>query len=290
VGGIQERHCHFPNTGRVGGQALYQVRLAAEIARPASGSPPVALISGASRGIGAATARELARRGYSLVLAARPVEGLNATAEAASAYGTKSIVVPTDMRDPRAVAQLAQAAVDHFGQVDVLINNAGVVTPLQRFDRLTHEDIETVLATNLFGAITLTRELLPGMIERRAGSVVFVGSVGGRIGLPAAAMYSTTKFGMRGFAFALRREVSRHGVSVILISAGFIRSQLTESLKGIPLRPPELVARTIARTLEHPRPEVVIPRYYRAAIWLDRVFPGAVDRVLRYYTADLLGD
>jgi NAD(P)-dependent dehydrogenase (short-subunit alcohol dehydrogenase family) len=178
------------------------------------------------------------------------------------------------------VRRLARLALDHFGRVDALINNAGIGGNDRPTARLTDDYVQSIVATNLIAPIELTRALLPGMLERRRGSVVFVASVAGHIGIPASALYSATKFGLRGFALALRREIERHGVGVTIVSPGFIRTAMTERMRGVPMAPPGLVARTVADALVRPRREIIIPRYYRLAIWLDRVLPGLVDMVL----------
>jgi short-subunit dehydrogenase len=270
--------------------AHHRIRMAGQIESRDRSTRPVALVTGASRGIGAATARELARRGYSIAITARTLDGLNATAAATRQIGAETLVLPADIRDPRAASSLARDVLDHFDSLDVLVNNAGAAAPLDRFDRLSQDQIESIIATNLMSAIRLTRAVLPTMIERRRGNVVFVGSVGGRIGLPSAAMYSTSKFGLRGFAFALGREIRPYGLNVSVISAGFVRSALTESIRGVPFHSPELVARRIAGVLLRPKREVIVPRYYRVAIWLDGLVPWVVDRALSLYTQETLGD
>src|SRR5438128_4477077 len=234
---------------------------------------PVALITGASRGIGAATARELARRGYGLALAARSTTDLQALAAELSASGSPALPIPTDMRRPEELRRLARLTLDHFGRVDALVNNAGIGGNDRPVVRLADEDIDSTIETNLLAPITLTRALLPGMLERRSGAIVFIASVAGHIGLPTSALYSTTKFGLRGFANALRREVRRQGVCVTIVSPGFIATAMTEGIRGIPMPSPDRIARTVADALVHPRREVVVPGYYWLAIWLERMLP-----------------
>jgi len=242
---------------------------------------PVALITGASRGIGAATARELARRGYALALAARTTDDLQALAAELSAAGSPALPIPTDMCRSEEVRRLARLALDHFGRVDVLVNNAGIGGKERPVARLDDDYAQAVMATNLLAPIELTRALLPGMLERRRGAIVFIASIAGHIGLPGSALYSTTKFGLRGFASALRREVKRQGISVTIVSPGFIATAMNEGLRGIPMPQPLVVARVVANAIERPRREVVVPRAYRLAIWFERMLPGLVDAVLR---------
>jgi short-subunit dehydrogenase len=239
------------------------------------------LITGASRGIGAATAYELALRGYALALAARSAEALETLAGELTSAGCPALPIPTDLGRPEEVERLGRLALDHFGRVDVLINNAGMGDE-RLLMRLTDDDVDERIALNLLAPIKLTRMLLPGMLARRSGTIIFVASVAGSIGLPASTIYSTTKFGLRGFALALRREVAHRGIAVSVISPGFIDTSLTEDLRFVPKAPPDLVAHAIAGAIEDPRREIFVPGYYRFTVWLDRVVPRLVDMALRF--------
>jgi len=169
--------------------------------------PPVALITGASRGIGAATARELARRGYALALAARSAGPLAALAAELSRAGAPALPIPTDLCSRDEIERLARLALAQFGHIDALIHNAGIGGD-RPIAQVQGDTVATILDTNLRAPIELTRALLPGMLERRRGAIVFVASVIGHIGMPASAIYSASKFGLRGFAHGLRREVA----------------------------------------------------------------------------------
>lgn len=241
--------------------------------RPLAGE--VAVITGASSGIGAATARELARRGACVVLAARRQEELEAEARAITETGGEALVVPTDLSDPAQVALLAERAVAHFGRVDILVNNAGMGYDLP-LARMTPEQITHITQINLLSAMQLTRAVLPGMLERRHGAIICVASVAGHIAV--SPIYSATKFGLRGFARSLRRELWGTGVSVSVVSPGFIKTAMTNFRRSAP--GPELIARTIARLVTRPAGEAVRPRYYRAATWVEQFFPWLVDRLI----------
>ena len=241
---------------------------------------PVALITGASRGIGAATARELAQRGYALVLAARSAGPLAMLAAELSRSGAQALPIPTDLRSVDEIQRLARLALAHFGRVDALIHNAGIGG-----DRLIAQTdgatIDAIIDTNLRAPIQLTRLLLPGMLERRRGAIIFVASVVGHIGIPSSAIYSASKFGLRGFAHGLRREVAQRGIGVTIISPGFIKTDMTRWMGDLPFPGPEIVAHAIANAITHPRREVFVPGYYRLLVWLEHLLPGLADVALR---------
>lgn len=186
----------------------------------------VAFITGASSGIGAALARELARQGADVVLAARRLDRLEAVAADVRKAGRRALVVPCDVtRDgdlPRAVAR----AVDELGRLDVLVANAGFGV-VGRLERLTVEDYRRQFETNVFGTL---RTIYAGLAElrRTGGRLVVIGSVSGHVALPAASAYAMSKFAVRALAEALDFELRPHGVSVTLISPGFVDTELHE--------------------------------------------------------------
>ncbi|HEU5099560.1 MAG TPA: SDR family oxidoreductase [Roseiflexaceae bacterium] len=241
---------------------------------------PVALVTGASRGIGEAIARELARRGYALALAARSAGALEMLSAELSRNGTPALPIPADMCDTQAIERLARVALAHFGRVDALIHNAGIGGH-GRVARLEAGAAAATIGTNLLAPIELTRALLPQMLERGSGNIVLIASVAGHIGLPSSATYSASKFGLRGFAHALRREVAHRGVGVTIISPGFIKTDMTRWMGNLPLPGPAIVARAVARALEHPRRELFVPGYYRLLVWLEHLLPGIADVALR---------
>lgn len=243
----------------------------------------VALVTGASRGIGAATARELARRGYALVLAARSQQRLEELAQECRQSGVAALVVPTDLSSMADVERLAQIALHHFGRVDLVIHNAGLGGSGKLLAQTDPHAIRQLLAVNLEAPVALTRALLPHMIERGSGSFVFVGSVVGRVAVPTSVAYSASKHGLRGFALALRREVRRYGIDVTLVAPGFVATDMTARLRGIPKVTPERVARVIADAAVQPRREIVTPWYYRPICTLEMLFPWAIDVALRMW-------
>jgi NAD(P)-dependent dehydrogenase (short-subunit alcohol dehydrogenase family) len=237
----------------------------------------VAIVTGASSGIGAATARELGRRGASLVLAARRATELEAQAEASRAAGGEALAVPTDVADPGQVARLLERATDAFGRIDVLVNNAGAGW-FQALASSPPDELGRLLEVNLVGPILLTRAVLPGMLERRHGSVICVGSLSGRVAMEP--LYSASKYGLRGFSLALRRQLAGSGVSVSLVSPGNIDTAMTSHVRAR-MPKPELVATTIADLVAQPRREVVVPRRHYAIAWLEGLLPAMADAAHR---------
>ena len=236
---------------------------------------PVAVLTGASSGIGEAAARELSRRGYALVLAARRLDKLEFLARQLDPGGQRVVAVQADVADPADRAHLIAEAQRRFGHIDALINNAGIsIASGMWWDA---PDPLRVLHVNLDAPIELTRLVLPAMRARRRGHIVNVGSVAGSVAFQG--IYSASKFGLRGFSLALRRELLGSGVEVSLVSPGFIRTELTQNAK-LPMPGPEIVARAIADVLERPRREVVVPGGYRLATLLDQLAPGLVDRAV----------
>jgi short-subunit dehydrogenase len=236
-------------------------------------SNEVAIVTGASSGIGAATARELARRGAKVALAARRVDELEAHAQAIKDAGGEAIAIPTDLADAAQVTRLVERTAEIMGRVDVLVNNAGAYwyTPLAR---TSADDVVRVLHVNLVGAMLLTRAVLPGMLERRHGAVITVGSLAGRVAMEP--LYSASKYGLRGFSLALRRQLSGSGVSVSLVSPGNIRTEMTRDVPGR-MPEPDLVATTIAELITHPRRELIVPRKHYVISWVEQMLPAVTD-------------
>ncbi len=237
----------------------------------------VALITGASSGIGEATARHLASLGYALVLTARRGDLLEQLAAQLGPHVLPHVLnVAADVSVPGDRARLVKAALERFGRIDALINNAGI--GMYKGHWWDGPDPLRVLDVNLYAPIELTRLVLPGMLERRAGSVVNIGSVAGRIATHG--MYSASKFGLRGFSLSLRRELLGAGVSVSLVSPGFIRTPLTSGNR-LPMPGPEVVARAVADVLLRPRREVFAPAWYGPLSLLSGLTPGLTDLMVR---------
>lgn len=228
------------------------------------------LLTGASGGIGHSIARTFASRGASLILTSRRGEVLEPLVEE---VGGRAVVCDLSKRDD--VARL----IDEAGAVDVLVANAGVPASgmLTAFDQ---EQIDRMLEVNLRAPIALARALAPAMIDGRGGHMVFISSLAGKAASPASSIYSATKFGLRGFALALREDLRPHGVGVSVVLPGFIREAGmfadagVELPRGIGTKTPDEVAAAVIDAVEHDRAEIdVAPVGLRLAASFAGVAP-----------------
>lgn len=234
----------------------------------------VAIVAGASGGIGSATVRAFLARGMSVVLAAPQDALLDAAARETEPYREHALVVPTDITLRADVDALVARALVRFGRVDVLANVAGIGSSPSLSDT-TDDELERVLAVNLLGAARLIQAVLPIMKAQRSGAIVNVGSVAGEAGVMG--IYSASKFGLRGLTDSLRREVRSDGIGVTLVEPGFVQTTMNGPMRNLP--PPEIVADAIVAAIERPRRRHIVPGGYRLPVFLINAFPGLTDLV-----------
>lgn len=248
-------------------------------------SNQVAVITGASEGIGAAIARRFAGEGARVVLAARSEEKLKALAEELGSE--RALAVPTDVTDAEQVKRLMARTREHFGGLDILVNNAGVglYAPVAEMSR---EKFRQMWEVNFFGAVECTQAALPYLQERR-GVLVNISSVVGKFAFPYTAGYSATKFALNAFSTALRMELARAGVRVVVVCPGPVTTSFQRNAfrdgKNLPEqfnRPDrgvsaEQVAKETLRAIVRGKREVVVPWYYRVLIGFRNLFPVMVD-------------
>lgn len=184
----------------------------------------VVCVTGAGRGLGRALAEACAAEGARLVLGARTVPELEAVAAA-----TGGVAVPTDVRDPLEVDRLVETAIAEFGQLDVMINNAGLAVygPLES---MTPEDVAAMLDTNVKGTIWGSRAALRVMKARRSGHIVNISSIAGKMHLPNESVYCASKWAVNGFTGVLRQEAQPHGVKVTVVCPGGIDTPFWKAL------------------------------------------------------------
>jgi short-subunit dehydrogenase len=253
---------------------------------------PVIVITGASSGIGEAVARLFASNGYNLVLAARRKEKLDMLAGEIHAENCEVLVVPTDITRLDQIENLVSKTISNFGYIDILLNNAGLgrLNWLEKLD--PEKDIEFQIKVNLIGLIQLTHAVLPHMIARKQGHIINMGSIAGLIATPTYSVYAASKYGLRGFTEALRREISIYGIEVTGIypggvatafgeKAGIRRKTKVSTPKYLKLSVDD-VAHAVLKVVKKPHRALIIPALMRPAVWLSVIFPGIVDKVIEH--------
>ena len=185
----------------------------------------VALVTGASRGLGVAIAGALAEAGAAVACAARTIDGVEATAAAITARGGRARAFALDVAQPQQVGRTVRAVEQALGPVDVLVNNAGVTLEKKTVD-VTDEEWERVLTTNLGAMFRLARAVAPGMMERRRGKIINVGSMYGVIGVARYAAYCASKAGVDGLTRSLAVEWARYGIQVNCVAPGYMNTDI----------------------------------------------------------------
>jgi 3-oxoacyl-[acyl-carrier protein] reductase len=188
----------------------------------------VAIVTGASRGIGRAIALRLAAQGASVIAAAR-AEHARSTADEIAAAGGRAEAMTLDVTDAAAVEAAVRGTTERHGRIDILVSNAGI-TRDQLMLRLKRDDWDAVMETNLTSAYTLTQAVLKPMIRQRAGRIICIGSVVGQSGNPGQANYAASKAGLIGFAKAVALEVASRKITVNVVAPGMIETDMTRQL------------------------------------------------------------
>ena len=244
-----------------------------------------ALVTGASRGLGALIATGLAKEGMSLVLAARDSAKLDAVAESCRALGAKVTTVAADVARADDRARLVREA-EAAGPVDVLVNNAGIEIAIAVADQ-TADDVSSQIATNLLAPIELTRLVLPAMMARRRGVIVNVSSMSGKSPTPYNAVYAATKFGLNGFTCSLRIEIEPAGLHAGVVCPSFMAGAGMWADTGLSapamLRevPPEKLVRGVMAVIRGAQEVLVTSGPVRPLLALRELVPGLDAAVLR---------
>jgi short-subunit dehydrogenase len=238
----------------------------------------VVIVTGASSGIGEATAREFGREGAKVVLAARRVDKLQTLAQeiGAMSTGAQAYVVQADLSKLEDIQKLVTDTIAIFGRIDVLVNNAGFgrLDWLENLDPV--KDIQAQIDVNVMGVIQTTRQVLPVMIAQRSGSIINMCSMAGLVATPTYSIYAASKHAVHGFSEALRREVKPWGIDVSLIYPGGVVTDA--KTPKFMLLTAEQVAQAVVKLVRHPRRMWVIPWLWSVTVFMNRFLPGLVDR------------
>jgi short-subunit dehydrogenase len=249
----------------------------------------VVIVTGASSGIGEATARQFGREGAKIVLAARRVDRLESLAQeiAAMNTGAETLVVQADLSKLDDIQSLITQTFDKFGRIDVLVNNAGFgrLNWLENLDPV--KDIQAQFDVNVLGVIQTTRQALPVMMKQRSGHIINMCSMAGLVATPTYTVYAACKHAVHGFSEALRREVKPWGIDVSMIYPGGVVTEFKQHA-GIKrktgattprslLLTAEQVGDAVVKLVRRPRAMWILPWGWTVSVWLNRNFNWLVD-------------
>lgn len=246
----------------------------------------IIVITGASSGIGEATAIEFAKKGSSIVLISRNLAKLQEVEKKLSKFNSKILVISCDVSNKSDVERMSKLVLEKFGRIDILVNNAGFAI-FDYVKDLSIEEIESQMATNYFGMIYCIKNFLPIMLKQNFGHIINVASVAGSFGLPGIASYCASKFAMLGFSEGLKHELKGTGVGITVVSPIMVRTNFFNhpSFKKMPdptitSLSPKTVAKTIVKAANSSRLEIIVPSFVRGAVWLKHTIPYVINPLL----------
>jgi len=249
-------------------------------------SGKIALVTGASSGIGAALARELARQGAKVALVARRKDRLESIASELTQAGHEARAYACDIRDPDMIASTAAEVRDAWGEVELLINSAGYARHILFVDH-DPADIQEMMLTNYMGTVHWIKQVLPAMRERKQGWIVNVSSFAGKIGQADEVAYSASKFAVTGLSEGLSQELAPMGIHVLCVYPTLVRTEMftPEIMARMPdaagtfIEADDFARRTL-RALAKGRIEAVIPSQMKGPIILNTLFPQWMGRMV----------
>ena len=245
----------------------------------------VAIVTGASSGIGRATALALAQEGACVALAARRVSALRELGDEIQKLGSKTLVLPTDVTQGKQVEAMVQRVLAQWGRVDILIANAGkyIRGPIVDLDPA---DLQRSFDINYFGGVYCIKAVLPPMLAQKTGHILAVTSMDGKVGLPPDAPYVSAKFALTGFLEVLRQEVSDHGITVTNVLPGRVDTVMIKDLRFSWVSPkisPESVARAVVNAIRKRKPIVIVPPQAKLLYYINVFAPRLSDRLSRFF-------
>ena len=255
------------------------------------------LITGGSRGLGLALAREVASQGGRVAICGRDDTSLQRAVDSLTRIGAEVLMVSCDVTRPESVADLMEQVHRHFGPIDVLVNNAGIIE-VGPAETMSLADYEEAMATNFWGMLYPTLAVLPEMRERGAGRIVNITSIGGKLGIPHLLPYSASKFAAVGFSQGLRAEVAADGIKVVTVCPGLMRTgsprnaifrgkhrseyawfSISDALPGLSISA-ESAARRILRACRRGDAETLFPSPAKLAALVNAIAPGVTTAAL----------
>ncbi|HEY9633875.1 MAG TPA: SDR family NAD(P)-dependent oxidoreductase [Coleofasciculaceae cyanobacterium] len=280
--------------------ALFAIWVVVRSLRKYNLSGKTVLITGGSRGLGLVMARELMREGAHLAICARDQAELERARTDLIKYGADVLAVPCDVTDIEQVNKMVQTVRDSFGQINVLINNAGAIA-VGPIEVMTPEDYEAAMKIHFWAPLYTTLAVLPEMRQRHEGRIVNISSIGGKISVPHLLPYSASKFALTGFSEGLRAELAKDGIVVTTICPGLMRTgsphnaifkgqhraeytwfSISDSLPIISMSA-ERAARQIIAACKHGDAEVVLSLTAQIAVKFHELFPGLTANLLGFF-------
>ena len=249
-------------------------------------SGKVALVTGASRGIGESIAKLLAQSGAHVIVSSRKIEGCQQVVDDIISRGGSAQAIACHIGDMTQIESLFNNIESEHSKLDILVNNAGFAIYGSVSD-LSVDEIESQMETNYFGMVYCIKNFLPTMIDKKSGHIVNVASVAASFGLPGIASYCASKFAMLGFSEGLKHELKNSGVGITVVSPIMVRTNFFEhpSFEKMPkFSPTSLSSKTVAKAIlkaaNSPRLEIIVPSVVRGAVWLKNTFPYFINPIL----------
>lgn len=250
-------------------------------------------LTGASSGIGESLAYALNEKGAKLILSSRSRDALEKVRRNCSGIKENVSVLPLDLADLDSLPARAREAEKVYGSIDALVNNGGVSQRAYAVDTDFTVD-ETIMKTNYFGAVALTKAVLPGMLKRKSGMLVVVSSVMGKFGAPLRSGYAASKHALQGYFDSLRAEMHDYNIKILIVCPGYIRTNVSlNALKGDGMAhgrmddgqkkgwSPEACAKSIVSAMEKEKREIYPGGIEIVGVYLNRFFPGLFSKIVR---------